>query len=73
MFQQNSKTSSVHLRTADPSQPLRTEVVEDRDRFIGEQGSEVQNNNTAVVQQNQDLPKEIMRLHEQINILEQVI
>jgi hypothetical protein len=75
MFQQNSQTNTVHPRTAtSPSQPLGTEVIADHERFIDEQRSaEVPNSNTTTMQQNQDLPKEIMRLHEQISILEQVI
>jgi hypothetical protein len=75
MFQQNSQTNTFYLRTASsPSQPLRTEVIADHERYIDEQRSaEVPINNTAALQQNQELPKEIMGLHEQISILEQVI
>ncbi|XP_021913446.1 protein fantom-like isoform X3 [Zootermopsis nevadensis] len=73
MFQENSQTNTLRFKTAaSPSQPLGTEVIPDHERFIDEHTSaEIPSSNTAAVEQNQEFPKEIMRLHEQISILEQ--
>jgi hypothetical protein len=74
MFQPNSQTNNLDLRTKEPPQPLGTEMVEDHRGLNDKQRPpEVPNNNAAVAPQNQKLSEETMRLHEQISILEQVI
>jgi hypothetical protein len=74
MFQPNLQTNTPHCGTQDTPHPIGTEIIEDRQRLTNEQRtSEVPNSKAAVAQQTQKLSEEIIRLHEQINVLEQVI
>jgi len=74
MFQPNLQTSTSHCGNQDTPHPIDTETIEDHPRLNNEQRTpEVPNTKAALTQQNQKLSEEIMRLHEQISILEQVM
>jgi hypothetical protein len=74
MFQPNLQTNTPHCGTRDTPHPIDTEIIEDHQRLNNEQRTpEVPNSKAAIAQQNQKLSEEIVRLHEQINVLEQVI
>lgn len=73
MFQPNSQSDILDIRNKEPHQPLGTGMVEHPGLNDEQRPTEVPNNNIAVAPQNQKLSEETMRLHEQINILEQVI
>jgi hypothetical protein len=74
MFQPNLQTNTPHCGNQDTPLPTGTETIEDHQRLNNEQRMpEVPNSKAALMQQNQKLSEEIMRLHEQISILEQVM
>jgi hypothetical protein len=75
MFQPNVQTNSPHCGNQDAPHPISTDTIEDHQRLNNEQRTlEVPNSMTAALtQQNQKLSEEVMRLHEQISILEQVM
>jgi hypothetical protein len=74
MFQPDLQTNTPHHGNQDTPHPIGTEAIEDHQRLNNEQRTpEVPNSKTALMQQNQKLSEEIMRLHQQISILEQVM
>jgi cell division protein FtsB len=75
MFQPNMQTNTPHCGNEDTPHPIGTDTIEDHHRLNNEQRTlEVPNSKTAALtQQNQKLSEEVMRLHEQISILEQVM
>jgi hypothetical protein len=73
MFQPNLQTSTPLGGTQDTRHPIGTEIIGDHQRLNNEQRTpEVSKSKAAAAQQNQKLSEEVMRLHEQISILEQV-
>jgi hypothetical protein len=74
MFQPNSQSDPLDCRNKGPALPLGTEMIEDHQGLNDEhRPHDVANGNVAVAPENQRLPEETIRLHEQIRILEQVI
>jgi cell division protein FtsB len=75
MFQPNMQTSTPHCENQDTPHPVGTGTIEDHQRLNNEKRTlEVPNSKTAALtQQNQKLSEEVMRLNEQISILEQVM